>query len=952
MTIRLQGILPDPFGNPCGKAVIRFTAEATEGGVLKGVDATHITLADGSYDFPLHEGRYLLEINYTDEFQESGSVVVDEFTPTDITLQALILYATPYTPPLVDDLPTHWETLFQNVIGSDEWDRQAEQQVRIEDKFVNEDKTIAKADESYLSKETLTTSTGSASAVNQTLAFEDNYGRSASYDKNEVSATDVSIKSGQEVYSDNAEVTAVQTTRLDASETSSETRKELTNQSVSTTSQDSVGDVTEALSKSLNNTEAKSTTTTSIGSDVITEKKYIDATTLVEALLEQNVVVENVEAFDRLKVTKDYSQRDIQVDTFNVGSTLSVDTKTDVVTVAGQLRLTNGDDYKGPVGDSAFYEYAYASQEEKDQNIWHIDSIDNPYPIPEGSVVWRKHRMVTIVDGVRTEGQWSEPYLLTGKDGEAGDTLYWDYKYKADNVLDDPDADYPAGWDATLLDGHLYRIERLVKDGVYQGSWSTPARIAGADGDNGELVYEEYMYSPQGVTKPDTEPSDWHYDFVTGDYYRSSRLVKYPAGTPLPIPEDLDPSLTTNWTNPTLITPRKGYEYVDGEQGTHGAGSYVLEWDDAYNSGNGYQNLVKTIEPVLTEAHVEFWYFQVVDRDSQSGDVLTIQQGNTSTPMQWLRGDTGWEDFVQVVDGNALFNGSVVAEKIKADTINGDHISATAKIIAGTGNNIGALDGIDSTYRIYAGHVTPASAPFRVDQSGKMFSTSGQIGGWSIDGNSIYAGTKDTSGYTAGGITLYGNGDSSSFHSKEFYIDTAGNAYFKGSLSAADGTFSGTIYANKISGDVVTARRYSASDTTSTSTSWTTFDRVRVSGAESKDRTLLISVMLSAYSKREGPSTGSHFCVAEARVTGTWGTITSKQVSSGGNNQSTTGSNSDTDRSIVQFIVPVASNATGYMDIQVRMVSYSGSEATARLSGSSSTHHIAQLFQAGTDLGD
>jgi hypothetical protein len=56
-------------------------------------------------------------------------------------------------------------------------------------------------------------------------------------------------------------------------------------------------------------------------------------------------------------------------------------------------------------------------------------------------------------------------------------------------------------------------------------------------------------------------------------------------------------------------------------------------------------------------------------------------------------------------------------------------IMATNKITAGTGNNIGRLDGSDALWRIYAGHSTPASAPFRVDQSGALTATNATLTG-------------------------------------------------------------------------------------------------------------------------------------------------------------------------------------------------------------------------------
>lgn len=75
----------------------------------------------------------------------------------------------------------------------------------------------------------------------------------------------------------------------------------------------------------------------------------------------------------------------------------------------------------------------------------------------------------------------------------------------------------------------------------------------------------------------------------------------------------------------------------------------------------------------------------------------------------------------------------------------------------------------------------------------KITAKSGSIGAWIIDSDSIYSGTKQTSNdYTYSGITLSSAG---ALRAKQFRIDTNGNAYFKGTLNAAGGTFSGNLSA-------------------------------------------------------------------------------------------------------------------------------------------------------------
>tara|TARA_B110000902_G_scaffold76241_1_gene90630 strand:+ start:6388 stop:15912 length:9525 start_codon:yes stop_codon:yes gene_type:complete len=76
------------------------------------------------------------------------------------------------------------------------------------------------------------------------------------------------------------------------------------------------------------------------------------------------------------------------------------------------------------------------------------------------------------------------------------------------------------------------------------------------------------------------------------------------------------------------------------------------------------------------------------------------------------------------------------------------------------------------------------------DSSGNI--DGGNVGGWTLDSTAIYSGTKDTSGFTNGGITLNSGG---SIHSENFYINTAGAAFFRGDISGANGSFSGSISA-------------------------------------------------------------------------------------------------------------------------------------------------------------
>ncbi len=78
--------------------------------------------------------------------------------------------------------------------------------------------------------------------------------------------------------------------------------------------------------------------------------------------------------------------------------------------------------------------------------------------------------------------------------------------------------------------------------------------------------------------------------------------------------------------------------------------------------------------------------------------------------------------------------------------------------------------------RFWAGHATPASAPFRVTKEGAITATSGSIAGWTLATDAIYNGTKSTGdGYnedSSGGITLAADG---SIHAPNFYLNADGN---------------------------------------------------------------------------------------------------------------------------------------------------------------------------------
>jgi hypothetical protein len=149
----------------------------------------------------------------------------------------------------------------------------------------------------------------------------------------------------------------------------------------------------------------------------------------------------------------------------------------------------------------------------------------------------------------------------------------------------------------------------------------------------------------------------------------------------------------------------------------------------------------------------------------------------------------------------ALRNGTTAAITLGTDGV----VQATTRVVAGTGNNVGVLDGADATYRLYAGHATPASAPFRVTQAGVLTATNASI-----------TGTIDANAGTIGSLTVDGTltiGTGGSVKSANYaaglagwQVDNSGSAEFnnvrvRGAIQSAVLTY-GSI--NAVGGSLLT----------------------------------------------------------------------------------------------------------------------------------------------------
>jgi hypothetical protein len=166
--------------------------------------------------------------------------------------------------------------------------------------------------------------------------------------------------------------------------------------------------------------------------------------------------------------------------------------------------------------------------------------------------------------------------------------------------------------------------------------------------------------------------------------------------------------------------------------------------------------------------------------------------------------------YAQFADGNFTTDGIIRArafELLGGGSIGGGVVLTNAgRFVAGTGNDVAVIDGEDATWRIYAGNATPASAPFRVTQtgalvatsatiSGAITATSGTIGGFTVNNtDGLYSGTgvtrvqmKAGSGFWAGATAI---GDAP-FRVTQAGALTATNATISGAVTATSGTIGG-----------------------------------------------------------------------------------------------------------------------------------------------------------------
>jgi len=112
--------------------------------------------------------------------------------------------------------------------------------------------------------------------------------------------------------------------------------------------------------------------------------------------------------------------------------------------------------------------------------------------------------------------------------------------------------------------------------------------------------------------------------------------------------------------------------------------------------------------------------------------------------------------------GNMLFTTSKSPDIAKLEVGGNNEIviydddDPNTYIRVGVDNNTLFLSGTDATYRMWAGNAVAASAPFRVEADGSIYSIAGEIAGWTISATKI---SKNNMDLDSAGKIIAGTGD-------------------------------------------------------------------------------------------------------------------------------------------------------------------------------------------------
>jgi len=192
-------------------------------------------------------------------------------------------------------------------------------------------------------------------------------------------------------------------------------------------------------------------------------------------------------------------------------------------------------------------------------------------------------------------------------------------------------------------------------------------------------------------------------------------------------------------------------------------------------------------KPITGTSYTTYWRPFGATFDSVATNILLAQDATITRGL--VMGTYGVSDkgFIRSANASALMTGKGYYLDTTGSMRFGDPSGAHIKFTESEGVTIAGSVSIAGTATIggtSATTVKDGAASGATAQQNGSAKTAGSVGGWTVDSDAIYSGTKDISGYSTTGITLNSGG---SIHAPNFYIDTSGNAFFRGEVTATSG---------------------------------------------------------------------------------------------------------------------------------------------------------------------
>ena len=192
------------------------------------------------------------------------------------------------------------------------------------------------------------------------------------------------------------------------------------------------------------------------------------------------------------------------------------------------------------------------------------------------------------------------------------------------------------------------------------------------------------------------------------------------------------------FTTPDLFLQNgsAGSDGADGRPGTDGnfgAGSYI--WDRGSGSVlptqlelDNFVVSMATTKGLIKGASV---YVTGLNGQSKKDTRYFVRQADGGAI-----GSISWNVATLVVNGDAIVEGTLAANKLMAQSITGDLINATTTLTVGSGDQVAKLSGTGGI-RMAVGNANMDIAPFRVEQNGRMVAANAHVVG-KIEANEGY----------------------------------------------------------------------------------------------------------------------------------------------------------------------------------------------------------------------